>query len=52
MLSRAHELPILPNDQCRKVTVNDTVELLLHVEKVIDDVFNTISSRISGNYHS
>ena len=48
MISQRHEIPILSNDQCRKATVNQTVDLLLHMEKVIDEVFETITSRING----
>ncbi|KAK7081816.1 hypothetical protein SK128_003213, partial [Halocaridina rubra] len=47
MVHQQHEIPVLPADQSRVATVNNCVDVLLHLEKVVDDVFNSITSRLS-----
>nr|XP_053653800.1 WASH complex subunit 1-like [Cherax quadricarinatus] len=46
MVLHPHEIPLVPADQSRASTVNNCVDVLLHLEKVVDDVFNSITSRL------
>ena len=48
MVRQQHEIPLLPADQSRVATVNNCVDVLQHLEKVIDDVFSSIISRLNG----
>ncbi|XP_064105269.1 WASH complex subunit 1-like isoform X3 [Macrobrachium nipponense] len=47
MVHRQHEIPVLPADQNRVATVNNCVDVLLHLEKVIDSVFNSTITRLN-----
>ncbi|CAL4160842.1 unnamed protein product, partial [Meganyctiphanes norvegica] len=47
MVVERHEIPIVPADQGRLATVNNTADILKQVEQVIEDVFTTITARIN-----
>ena len=43
-----HEIPLLPPDQPRVVSVNNCVDVVLALQAAIDDTFKTINERIQS----
>lgn len=48
MVLHPHEIPLVPSDLGRPATVNTFVDILTHLDKVIDDIFKSITTRIDG----
>ena len=44
------EIPLIPAEQSRVETVNTCVDVLCHLEDVVEQVFSSITARLAGEW--